>query len=105
MNVRGAILASATLIESTPTLWTFYNSMVPAAGDHGCFIGFACAFLGFAPTCRIEAECYRVFGVSESQVYERMHSLCGNADWVRDPMTAVRTMRLYADTYHPAVAA
>lgn len=111
MNTRQAIIAAANQIDRTPAIFAYFNSRVPSCGSPGCFIGLIACNAGFPHGESVHELCPALFGVSWDVVYDRVFDLSGRAlvknhsvAWCSDPALTARTMRLYADKYHPAPA-
>lgn len=109
MNIRDAILKAADHLEANPQLWDFCSSTVPDCGTPGCAAGWIghfrgvpagrCLAIGFANNMErwlVEKNSpmyYKIFS-------ERMSAI--DSQWPWSVKTAVKTMRKYADKYHPA---
>lgn len=95
MNVREAILKAADHIERNPHLYDYQKIYAPECGTTGCAIGWIGHFLGMSGK-DLDEICDAI-GTTHSEFYERTEPT-GN---VVAQECAVRSLRAYADRYHP----
>jgi hypothetical protein len=109
MNIREAILKAADSIQAYPQLfnWSSVQTANPECGTPGCALGWIAFHAGvadsdFTKTC----ELMSIHRGEHGTFYMRMNSVCGNPQtWKESAGECARTLRLYADKYHPAEAA
>lgn len=107
MNIREAILRAADHIERNPGEFDFqrtYTPSAPGCGTPGCALGWIGCFLGLksdASTVDV-AVAMGITGrlVASWTFYDRMEEI--SRDWHITAGVCAKTMRLYADKYHPA---
>lgn len=114
MNIREAILKAADHIERNPLDFDFWKTGVPGScGTPGCALGWIGHFMGetnyFNDVCDVMG-----LGITkphlpergEFDFYRRMDKIEGPAvlhgKWTNSAELCARTLRLYADKYHPA---
>jgi hypothetical protein len=118
MNIRQAILKAADHIERNPHLFDFKVWLMPNdCGTPGCAIGWIGLFSGktFEKGCwdidgprpGVSANvCQPALGINAEEFYSRMDCIdlqtAFEMRWRRNAENCARTLRLYADTYHPA---
>jgi hypothetical protein len=119
MNIRDAILKAADHIERNPAEFRFASIAIPGGpgcGTPGCALGWIGAFGGLEAACHgfnrsanemLELPSEFLSGslhgpTIEYAFYNRMDALCGSISWRVSASECARSMRLYADKYHPA---
>lgn len=116
MNIRQAILLAADHIERNPQLFKFEKVRVPRdCGTPGCALGWigyfmrlTIPFVGYENTSTDVAiamglpERHGKGAFTNSGIfYDRMDSL-RETTWMRCPMECAKTLRAYANRFHPA---
>ena len=113
MNIRQAILKAAASIEKNPDRFSFMSTDIPDCGTPGCVLGW----VGFhlkVPTDQDEDRYHLVVAKAlgftcddtcpilheDTPFYDRMDSI-GRINWRRDAGDCAKTLRKYADKYHP----
>lgn len=105
MNIRDAILKTATLFRDLPKSFNYYSTKVPPeCGSPGCVIGHIALQMGVPAGMFVHSpQCQSLFGVDHATLYRRLFELTnGRKMWTRDARVASDALRLYADQYHPA---
>lgn len=110
MDIRGAILKSAGLIERKPDIFNFFLQHVPDCGSPGCAIGLICAQLGAKAGLTVHSpEANALMQCDHAEFYGRMTTVShkrarwwDGPNWTRSAEVAAEVLRLYADKYHPA---
>lgn len=112
MEIRQAILKAADHIEATPNDFDFSASGIPhACGTPGCALGWIGHFLGLADKNAWHVSYTKAsgaLGVGHYEFYTRMTEVEGGGpnwevgQWPLNAPACARTLRLYADKYHPA---
>lgn len=117
MDIRQAILKAADHIERQPHLFSFKEWLMPNdCGSPGCAIGW----IGVFSETVVEKSCHdgierrsgvasdvcpAVLGIKAEDFYDRMDSIDQTTDfdkrWRRNAGTCARSLRAYADKYHP----
>lgn len=109
MNVREAILKAADSIEMHPELFDFRSTSMPnECGTPGCAIGWIALHADEDLCGQIMADKWMshktelFMGVESGDFYDRMDALAGDfRAWAHNPKGCAKTLRLYADEYHP----
>ena len=106
MDIRTAILGAATDIERNLSIFNYWEIRVPPCGSPGCAIGLVGSKLGIPTGEYVRENCVRIMGVNTDVFYYRMSAAAVEIDptrnWMGNALLAARTLRLYADKYHPA---
>lgn len=111
--MRNAILLAADHIERNPDVFWFWRAEVPSevnCGTFACGLGWIGFFAGIKRTNPTEYMIDTVVGAlglsklsgsGEIEFYDRMNGLSGSRLWQRSASLCAKTLRLYADKYHP----
>ena len=107
MNIRNAILKAADSIERYPQLFDFDSIYPPNAdcGTPGCALGWIAYHLGIKDWIGAEdGRVYEELGIAKNCCFPRLDTVCDSSnpfDWKYSPELCAKTLRLYADKYHP----
>lgn len=110
MNIRTAILKAAEHIEKHPESYSFHRCSVPSAmtGETtACAIGWIAYFADVGQQGRyVCSACEAVLGTTDWKFYEKLRLLSDSEDcsYTHDHEVCARTLRRYADEFHPEVA-
>ncbi len=115
MNIREAILKAADHIERNKTSLSFMSTQRPSIDGQGCPLAWIGFFAGIErregdhPSPYLYAHSTvapLITGLyweeAQKEFFDRMNALRGSAGWTCDPRGAAKTLRAYADKYHPA---
>jgi len=110
MEIRTALLKTANLFETKPASFDINATDLPDCGTPGCILGWVGVMLGDTNKAWWWTDSvYDAMGINKGSstgaegdgiFYERMRVL-GWA-WADNAADCARTLRLYADRYHPA---
>ena len=106
MDLRFAILKAADSIQQFPKLFNFGSISCPdiGCGSPACALGW----LGFYTKAKTYSRGHSyvngldsIVDVDSARFYRRMDALPGFRTWRTDAASCTKSLRLYADKYHP----
>ena len=105
MNIRNAILSTASLFEVRPGALDFTQCRVPLdPGSTGCPLAWIGYYLGRKGDSSVVANAFiprgGIYLTAQSRFFRRMDEITGNCSWVRNPSVCAKSLRYYANMYH-----
>ena len=105
MNIRNAILSTASLFEARPAALDFTQYRVPPdPGSTGCPLSWIGYYLGMTGKAHLVARTFvpenDVIDDAQWRFFGRMNEIADSLSWIRDPALCAKTLRYYADMYH-----
>ena len=105
MNIRNAILSTASLFEVRPAALDFTQYRVPKLPDEtGCPLGWIGYYLGMIGKAHLVARTFvpedDVIDNAQWRFFGRMNEISDSMSWIRDSALCAKSLRYYADMYH-----
>ena len=107
MNIRNAILSTASLYESRPASLDFTQFTVPPdPARPSCPLALIGYYLDMKPCIDSSAVAARLIPdgregfTAQSQFFHRLDAVVGTNKWVDDAALCAKALRYYADMYH-----
>ena len=105
MNIRNAILSTASLFEARPTSLDFTQYTVPPDPSRpSCPLALIGYYLDMKGTGDKVAKLMIGTGgtgiTPQSSFFRRMDEIAGTNKWIEDAAICAKTLRYYADMYH-----
>ena len=105
MNIRNAILSTASLFEVRPGALDFTKYTVPQdPSGVGCPLSWIGYYFGMKGNAVNVAGTFvptdGTIGSAQSHFFRRMDEIAGTNKWIEDAAICAKTLRYYADMYH-----
>jgi len=110
-TIRQAILKAADSIEQHPELFNFHSVSLPHCDSPGCALGWIAVHLNSPELLYSTGSGWwseklnKIMGTrGDAHFYQRMRNLYGGFKWRYTAKNCAKTLRKYADKYHPESA-
>lgn len=105
MEVREALLKTATLFTDHPEVFNFKEVQIPGnCGSPGCALGYIGFFLGMTGDDQfISGSVCEALGIESTFIFESLTKVYGNRDWYDSAAKCAEALRMYADVHHPEI--
>ena len=105
MNIRNAILSTASLYESRPASLDFTQYTVPPDPSRpSCPLALIGYYLDMRGNALNVADTFvptdGTIGDAQMRFFERMNEIAGTNKWIKNAALCAKSLRYYADMYH-----